>query len=156
LFEFIEEIMIRKARLEDKDSIVRFQILMAEETENMALDSAVVTKGVGAVFADPAKGTYYVAEMEGKVVGVLVTMPEWSDWRNGTVLWLHSLYVLPEFRGQGLYSLMYGELKKIVEQSSELRGIRLYVDKRNTKAQAIYKKHGMTAEHYDLYEWLKG
>ena len=84
-----------------------------------------------------------------------MAIPEWSDWRNGTVLWIHSLYVIPEARGQGVFKKLYSNLEKQVEQSSELTGIRLYVDKQNRSAQKVYEKLGMNKHHYELYEWLK-
>ncbi len=96
-----------------------------------------------------------MAEEKGKVVGVLLAIPEWSDWRNGTVLWIHSLYIIPQARRQGVFKKLYLNLKKQVEQAPELMGLRLYVDKRNKSAQEVYEKLGMSKEHYDLYEWLK-
>ena len=84
-----------------------------------------------------------------------MAIPEWSDWRNGTVLWIHSLYVIPEVRRHGVFKKLYLNLKKQVEQSPELVGLRLYVDKQNNLAQTIYEKLGMSRDHYELYEWLK-
>lgn len=146
---------IREAKIADAADIKNFQVLMAQETENLKLDPPTVEKGVLAVFNDPSKGKYFVAAVEEKVVGCLLTIPEWSDWRNGTVLWIHSLYVLPELRGTGVFKDMYMHLKKMVESSKDLRGIRLYVDKTNTAAQQVYDKLQMSNEHYHLYEWLK-
>ncbi len=110
--------------------------------------------GVQAVIDDPRKGTYWVSERDGALVGCLLTVPEWSDWRNGTVLWIHSVYVVPEARGLGVYKSLYRHLQHRVHESDDLRGLRLYVDKRNHNAQRAYEALGMTAEHYHLYEWL--
>jgi ribosomal protein S18 acetylase RimI-like enzyme len=96
-----------------------------------------------------------VAEEKDEILGVLLAIPEWSDWRNGTVLWIHSLYVIPEARRHGVFKKMYLNLKTQVEQSLELVGLRLYVDRQNKSAQKIYDKLGMNKEHYELYEWLK-
>jgi ribosomal protein S18 acetylase RimI-like enzyme len=148
-------IKIRKAKSSDFERIVELQLKMAQETEALELNKNVVTKGVRAVFRHPAHGTYWVAEENGEIVGVLLAIPEWSDWRNGTVLWIHSLYVIPEARGQGVFKKLYLNLKKKVEQSPELAGLRLYVDRQNKSAQNIYDKLGMNKEHYELYEWLK-
>ncbi len=146
---------IRKAQSSDQEFIVQAQVAMAWETEELKLDPGTVKKGVAAVFADPHKGAYYVAEVAGKPIAVLLTVPEWSDWRNGTVLWIHSVYVAPECRGQGVYKKMYEYLHGMVSQSGgALRGLRLYVDKRNTRAQKVYQKLGMSAEHYEMFEWL--
>jgi len=74
--------IIRKANETDSLSVVEFQLAMAWETEQLQLEELTVVKGVAAVFADPAKGIYYVAELNGKVVGSLLTTFEWSDWRR--------------------------------------------------------------------------
>jgi GNAT superfamily N-acetyltransferase len=147
---------IRAPTLTDLNFIVEAQIKMALETENIHLDRDVVLAGCKAVFNDPAKGRYWIVEDSGRVKGMCLTIPEWSDWRNGTVLWIHSVYTLPDARGQGVYKVLYNHLKELVQNSSELRGLRLYVDKRNVNAQKVYQKCGMSAEHYEMYEWLKG
>jgi ribosomal protein S18 acetylase RimI-like enzyme len=149
------EIKIRPGLLFDILVIAEYQIKMAAETENMKLDPPTVELGVSAVFDDPSKGKYWLAEVNGQVVGCLLTVPEWSDWRNGTVLWIHSVYVHPDFRKHGVYRMLYSHLKDMVETSRELRGLRLYVDKTNEKAQKVYEALGMSGEHYHLYEWLK-
>jgi GNAT superfamily N-acetyltransferase len=148
-------IKIRPGLLFDIPHIADFQIQMALETEDLQLDPAVVEKGVSAVFDDPGKGKYWLAEVEERVVGCLLTIPEWSDWRNGNVLWIHSVYVLPDFRKQGVFRQLYLYLKSMVASSSELRGLRLYVDKSNHSAQMVYEQLEMSREHYYLYEWLK-
>lgn len=146
---------IRKAKPSDSESIVELQLRMAQETEGLQLDRDVVSKGVQGIFQEPARGTYWVAEEKGRLLAVLLAIPEWSDWRNGTVLWIHSLYVIPQARNRGIFKKLYLNLKKQIQQSPELMGLRLYVDKRNKSAQKVYEKLGMDKEHYDLYEWLK-
>lgn len=152
----MKEVSIRPGLLFDIDVIADFQIRMARETENLKLDPEVVGKGVNAVFDDPSKGKYWLAECNGEVIGCLLTVPEWSDWRNGTVLWIHSVFVREDFRGKGVYKKLYLHLKQMVEESTDLRGLRLYVDKTNEKAQKVYESLGMSGDHYHLFEWLKG
>lgn len=150
-------IQIRPGLLFDIDTIADFQVKMAYETENgLKLDPATVQLGVTAVMDDPSKGKYWVAESDGEVVGCLLTVPEWSDWRNGTVLWIHSVYVKPSFRKQGVYKTLYLHLRDMVNSSEDLRGLRLYVDKTNIRAQQVYQNLGMNGEHYHLFEWMKG
>lgn len=147
--------IIREAFSDDAQQIVRFQLAMALETEDVILNPETVTSGVNAVFADPGKGRYYVADDDGLVIGSLLTTFEWSDWRNGTVLWIQSVYVLPRFRQKGTYKSLYNHIRTLVERDVGLKGIRLYADKSNLTAQQVYEKLGMTADHYQLYEWLK-
>ena len=148
-------IEIRKGKLSDTEHIVELQLQMARETEGLQLDKQTVTKGVRGVFQKPERGGYWVAEENGKFLAVFLAIPEWSDWRNATVLWIHSLYVIPEARKKGVFSKMFRNLKQQVEQSPELAGLRLYVDKQNKPAQIVYEKLGMNKHHYELYEWLK-
>ncbi|BBE18822.1 protein export cytoplasm protein SecA ATPase RNA helicase [Aquipluma nitroreducens] len=148
--------IIRQAKESDSASIVEFQLAMAWETEELQLDEPTVIKGVAAVFEDPAKGIYYVAETEGKVVGSLLTTFEWSDWRNGTVLWIQSVYVRPEYRKRSIFSKLYKHIQEKVNGNRDLRGIRLYADKTNILAHGVYEHLGMTAEHYQMFEWMKG
>ncbi len=146
---------VRLAQKEDARFIVDFQILMAEETEHLALDRPTVEKGVQAVFDDASKGTYWVAEIEGQIVGCLLTVPEWSDWRNGRVLWIHSVYVVPAMRRSGVFRAMYETLKKTVELSTDLCGLRLYVEQENERAQHVYRALGMGNTRYHLFEWMR-
>ena len=145
----------RPAVREDLDIIVQMQLAMALETEDMRLDKGTLRAGVRAVFDDPRKGRYFVAEIDGKVAGLLLTMDEWSDWRNGTVLWIHSVYVSPEFRRGGVFRSLYQSLKRQVEADPALKGLRLYVHKANHAAIKTYTSLGMDGEHYALFEWMK-
>ena len=147
--------IIRQATQSDLPGIVEFQMAMAWETEKLQLHEPTVIKGVAAVFADPAKGVYYVAETDGKVVGSLLTTFEWSDWRNGTVLWIQSVFVRPEFRKRSIFSRLYKHIQEMVNANPNLRGIRLYADKTNIPAHGVYEHLGMTAEHYQMFEWMK-
>ena len=148
-------VKIRSGERADADTIVEFQICLAEETEGLSLDRATVGRGVQAVFDDPARGRYWVAEADGEVVGCLLSLPEWSDWRNGTIFWIHSLYVRPDFRRQGVFGLLYGHLQKMVQADDSLKGLRLYVEKENLIAKNTYETMGMDGQHYHLYEWMK-
>ena len=144
----------REALPTDASAIIDFQLAMARETEDLELDREVLTRGVHAVFADPALGRYYIAESDTRIAGSLMITYEWSDWRNGMVWWIQSVYVTPEFRRRGVYAGLYTHVKSMVEQST-VRGIRLYVDKRNTAAQQVYSRLGMNGEHYLVFEWMK-
>ena len=147
--------MIREANANDISSIIDFQLKMALETENLNLNKKVLTEGVHKIFKDPSKGKYFVAEINEKVIGSTMITYEWSDWRNGTVIWLQSVYILPEYRGQKIFSRIYKHIKQIAEQDTSIAGIRLYVDKTNQHAQSVYQTLGMNGDHYATYEWMK-
>ena len=147
---------VREAQPPDQHSIVKAQLAMAMESEELKLNESTLAKGVEAVFSDPTKGQYWIAETDSnEIAGCLLCVPEWSDWRNATVLWIHSVYTWPTFRKQGVYKKLYSHLKAKVEGDSKYAGLRLYVEKQNLSAETVYQKLGMSSEHYNLYEWLK-
>jgi GNAT superfamily N-acetyltransferase len=147
-------ILIRKAKPSDAPSIIDFQLKMAWETEKMKLVPEIVTKGVDAVFHDQSRGQYYVAESNGKVVASLLITYEWSDWRNCSVWWFQSVYVVLEFRRQGVFRKMYSHIRELAEEQ-DIAGLRLYVETKNSRAQKTYEALGMSSEHYAFYEWMR-
>ncbi len=149
------QFIVREAQREDIEGIVAFQRAMARETEELTLNDESLLHGVKAVFDDPAKGKYYVSTASDKLIASTLLTPEWSDWRNGYVYWIQSVYVLPEFRGKKVFTQIYNHIKKVTSADSQSMGLRLYVDKTNVKAQKVYEKLGMNGEHYKLYEWMK-
>jgi GNAT superfamily N-acetyltransferase len=153
--EGISEIKYRSAVRTDAAAIIEFQIAMALETEDVVLDRAICTKGVNEVFDDPSHGRYFVCEKDGRVISSTMITYEWSDWRHGVVWWIQSVYVIPEMRGRGVYAGLYAYIQDLARHDESVRGIRLYVDRRNTTAQKVYTRLGMDGEHYLVYEWMK-
>lgn len=147
-----EKINIRVADNNDAVSLVKFNQLMAWETEQKKLDGDILLKGVSALIADENKGFYLVAEQNSQVVGSLMVTTEWSDWRNGVFWWVQSVYILPDFRRQGIYAQLYTQVKALGELQKNVCGFRLYVEKENIIAQKTYASLGMEESHYLMYE----
>ena len=146
---------VRPATLADAATIIDFNRLLAQESEGKALDPELLAPGVRAGLIDSNKGRYFIAEDAGAIAGQMGITYEWSDWRNGMVWWIQSVYVIPEARKQGLYAGLYEHIKNLVRADESVRGIRLYVDQRNTAAQQVYSRLGMNGEHYQVFEWMK-
>jgi len=125
---------------------------MARETEGHELDLATLTNGVERGLADPAKGRYWVAELNGAVVGCLFVTREWSDWRDGWYWWIQSVYVAPEARGCGAYSALHERVRSEARTAGDVVAIRLYVERDNRRAQGTYQKLGMGDTGYLVYE----
>lgn len=125
---------------------------MALETESRRLNPQRVLKGVTALLSDPAKGTYYVAEAGGKIIGQLLITYEWSDWRNGTFWWIQSVFVTPQHRGCGVFKALHAHIEQLARRHQDVCGVRLYVDAHNTKAKEVYARLGLKATHYELWE----
>ena len=143
---------IRNARQEDLPFIAAANAALATETEGQTLDTDLLQPGIQAVLDDPGLGRYYLAEIEGKVVGQLMTTFEWSDWRNGLFLWIQSVYVLPAHRGDGVFRALFAHLSELAKVDSRICGIRLYVDRGNDRAQEVYARLGMHRSNYGVME----
>lgn len=148
-------ISLRPATREDAGIILEFQLRMARETEDISLDKLIVSKGISSLFEDPGKGEYYVAEYKGTVIGCFLITYEWSDWRNGVVWWLQSVYVDSDHRRLGVFRKMYEYIMKTISDDPGIVGLRLYVEKNNERAQKVYRSLGMNGDHYTVFEKMK-
>lgn len=146
------KIKIEQASIEDAEIITHFQIEMAAESEGTTLNKNVVIRGVTEGLKDGDKGIYIVARNnEGNAVASLMITREWSDWNCAWCWWIQSVYVLPDFRRQGVYQSMYAKVKEMAKEAN-VSCVRLYVDKTNQRGLSTYKALGMKESHYLLYE----
>ena len=143
---------IRAARTDDADTIARFNLGIARETESLELDRERLAAGVRSVLADPAKASYFLAEVDGRVVGQMMITYEWSDWRNGVFWWIQSVYVDGEHRQQGVFRDLYQHVARLAEADPEVCGLRLYVEEENLRAQQTYARLGMERTPYQVFE----
>ena len=145
---------IRDAVAADAATIADFNVRLVAETENRTLDRPLVDDGVAALLADPAKGRYWVAEYDGRIVGQIMVTYEWSDWRNGMLWWIQSVYVDPALRRQGVFSSLSRHVESLARK--EAAGLRLYFDRDNLRAQEIYRALGMVEPGYLMMESVFG
>ena len=142
-------IIIRTAKPEDIPFLVECNAAMALETEHKRLDRAVLTRGTRAVFDDPRRGVYLVAECDGEPAGCLLITHEWSDWRNGDWWWFQSVYVTPAHRRHGVFRALYADVERRARAAGAV-GLRLYVERDNARAQQTYLSLGMEEEPYKI------
>ena len=148
-------ISIQKAEVHHIDILIDFQQRLAHESEGVILNGSALRKGMEAMFADPGKGLYYIARDGDEIIGCHSITYEWSDWRNGMVWWLQSVYVKESHRKKGIFKMMYDNVISMIRKDPNLIGLRLYVDKSNERAMKVYGAMGMDGSHYTVYEWIK-
>ena len=148
-------IRIRPATQTDIPLLISFQQSLARETESVDLDPSILQQGMIRMFEDPTRGAYYVAEVDGDIAGCHMLTYEWSDWRNGTVYWLQSVYVKAEYRKHGVFKAMFDKLMNTINTDPDIKGLRLYVDKSNGRAMQVYAAMGMNGDHYTVFELMK-
>ena len=143
---------IRTAVTEDIPFLVRYNHSLAKETENLDLDPAVLTEGVTKVLNDRSLGQYFVADLNGEVLGQTLITYEWSDWRAGMLWWLQSVYVHPDHRSKGVFRAIYKHIEETAAQQPDVRGLRLYVKGNNQMGMKVYQKLAMEDSGYIVYE----
>lgn len=146
------DIQIRDAEPSDQVSIVEFNSRLADETEGKQLDPNLIGPGVAALLADSSKGRYWLAIIDGKIAGQIMVTYEWSDWRNGMLWWIQSVYIPAEFRRQGVFSALYQHVESLVKEDQNACGLRLYVENSNKRAQQTYRNLAMTEPGYIVME----
>lgn len=147
-------IHVRRATPADLDRIVEFNLGIALETEGRQLDESVLRDGVSRLIGDSSLGFYTVAEIDGVVAGCTLITYEWSDWRNGLIWWIQSVYVAKEARGRGVFSAIHRKLDEEARATPGVIGFRLYVDQENHRAQEVYRRRGMERTNYLVFEGL--
>jgi ribosomal protein S18 acetylase RimI-like enzyme len=152
----LDDLTIRRAKPEDAATIESFSAAMALETEGRRLDLERLHKGTIALLESTDRGFYMVAEIEQagdrQLLGQLMITYEWSDWRNGTFWWIQSVYVAPQWRRQNVFSRMHEFVLATAKASPNVCGVRLYVEKSNDIAQAVYRKVGLAPSSYAVFE----
>lgn len=143
---------IRAAYPREIPTLIEFNRAMARETEAKELDPERSRLGVEAVFAEPARGTYFAALRGEELLGSLLLTYEWSDWRNGVFWWIQSVYVVPAARRAGVFRALYQHVLERARADRDVCGLRLYVEAANVRAQQVYARLGMQAAHYRMFE----
>ena len=144
-------IIIREACESDLSSLVEYNLALAKETENLDLNKNTLRLGIQNSFA--LQGChYFVAEAEGNVVGQTMITSEWSDWRNGVIWWMQSVYVNPDYRKKGVFRHILKYIENLTEEIPEIKALRLYVIDDNQIARKTYQNLGMNNSGYLVYE----
>lgn len=142
----------RRATESDAVRIAHLNQLLAEETEGRRLPEEVVLSGVRRGLQLDPEVRYFVAESSGTVVGQLMLTREWSDWRNGWMLWLQSVYVVAGCRRQGVFRRLLEFGLDHCRRSDQPVCIRLYVEEENDAATAVYRRLGFGSAGYRVME----
>src|SRR5262245_53938369 len=110
-------LVIRQAGPADAPVIVEYNQQMAQETENKELDRAILLPGVEKALRDPAKGRYFLAVDGSETLGQMMITYEWSDWRNGWIWWIQSVYVRADARRRGVFKALYDHVCTTAKQT---------------------------------------
>ena len=144
-------INIREANSNDLLILVNNNQALAQETEALELNKNILREGIKQALKR-RECHYFVATMDGNVVGQSMITYEWSDWRNGVIWWIQSVYVLPRYRKQGVFRSLFLHIESLARSNPQVKAIRLYVMNNNNTGQRTYKNLGMDDSGYIVFE----
>ena len=100
--------------------MAQFMATMAWETEKLKLDTPYVTKAVE-YLQESDFGDTLITKTEGKPSGAL-----FLSYQNSDVWWIASVFVSKDFRGYGLFTLLFDHAMSMAK-SKGVKYLRLYV-----------------------------
>ena len=144
-------LIIREAAKSDITILAKNNQALANETENINLNLDTIMSGVSNAL-DREDCHYFVAESNKMVVGQTLITYEWSDWRNGLIWWIQSVFVLINFRKQGVYKTLFNHIENLALNDPNVKALRIYVIQDNQSGKKTYEALGMKNSGYILYE----
>lgn len=145
-------VVVRDATPADVEFIVECNCRLGDETEDKNLDRDLLTTGVRRGLSHPELCRYFIAEVAGSAVGTTMLTYELTDWRDGIIWWLQSVYIRPDFRNLGVFRAVYRYIEALARESADVRALRLYVRSDNQRAMKTYGALGMSRAGYEVFE----
>lgn len=96
--------------------------------------------------------TFLVAELQGQIVGLLAYMHRHIETCNQVtrdVLFIDSMAVDENFRGQGIGHQLF-DYVKVIAKEKNFDGIELQVNARNARAKKMYEDYGFTDKSINM------
>jgi len=149
----MSELIVRDATRDDLDTLARFSALMAQESEGKNYDEADIRASFSILMDDPSLGQMFIAEKSDKPVGCcMLNGREWSEWSNGLFYWMTGMYVIPEYRRDGVRFDLYRHAVEWARAQPMVLGFRACVHKRNDLEAVLGNQTGRlhNREEYKL------
>ena len=147
----VTDIFVREAEQSDVSTLIEYNLSLADETESISLDKNILRLGIEKAL-ELNNCRYLVAELDNKIVGQTMLTSEWSDWRNGVIWWMQSVYVNPDYRKRGVFQSILKYIENLAEKTPEVKALRLYVMDDNQIARRAYQNLGIKNSSYLVYE----
>jgi GNAT superfamily N-acetyltransferase len=117
--------------------------LYQEDPAENAVSDADIERTFSELAAHPDKGTVLVIERSGQIIGYALLINFWSNEHGGNVLTVDELYVVQEFRRQGVATDFLCYL--IAHRFNQAVALQLEVTPSNS-ARRLYEKLGFAPD----------
>ena len=138
-----EPVSITALRSSDVDVAVELLTAQLEE-HDIATSAERLRDIVQTVVADARYGFILLASADDHAIGIAYAAAHLSAEHGGVIGWLEELYVMPEWRGRGVGSLLLDDLVSRAQQL-QWRGVELEVVAGHERAAALYLRRGFIA-----------
>ncbi len=143
----LQNIVCRFADPRDMDSVIEFALMAINDNElpSFALD---VGEDLAERIRKGGSENIVIAEdpkMDSRIVGYLELDPQRT--RKGKAFYIRGIYVLPEYRGQGIASKMIS----LMREKLCCHGEQLRVEALTENELRFWRKLGFKIHHYSLY-----
>jgi GNAT superfamily N-acetyltransferase len=122
------------------------QNLSEEDFSGWVATPESIQKTLDHLFLHPDKGSILVFKKEEVIVGYAILINFWSNEYKGNVLIIDELYILPEYRSQGIATAFFNYLSETRYNDSVM--LHLEVSEINQRAMDLYYKMGFRMNSY--------
>jgi GNAT superfamily N-acetyltransferase len=128
--------------------------LLARQLDEHAIEieHEALLAAIDGVFADVRRGFLLLAKREAEALGVAYVSLTWSIEHGGKSAWLEELYVLPQWRSEGIGASL---LDRMLEEAGR-RGcaaVDLEVEVAHARAAHLYARNGF--RQHSRTRWVK-
>lgn len=141
-----------KIRFATKDDLQEMIGLYVDNNPKYGSDKERLKEGLSALLDDPNKGNEIVAVSEGEIIGRIHIAKEWSVYRNAEFWMFENVYVSPNWRRKGIYTLMHEWIYSHAKADSNCCGLRFWALEDNLPARNAYHKMQMEGQIVELFE----
>lgn len=111
------------------------------DEHSIGVASESLARAVDGVFADPGRGRFLVARLEGTAIGVAYLSYMWTLEHGGKSAWLDELYVVPAQRERGIgRDLLRAACDRAAQDGCA--AVDLEVDVSHARAARLYEREG--------------
>ena len=136
-------VTIRKARVDDIPALVRLLVILFTQEHDFTPDPAKHEKALHLLLTRETNSTIFVAEIEGKVAGMISTFSFVSTALGEPATLVEDFVVDEAHRGQGIGKMLMDAVKAHIAKTGQHR-ITLMTDLLNTRGHKFYEAEGFT------------
>ncbi len=135
-------LIVRPAATGDGSILTTLLIAQLRGHDNRLSDAALGAAVDGMLWR-PQRGQFLIARRGDVAVGFAALSYLWTLERGGRAAWLDELYVLPEWRSQGIGAALLGAAVEVAAAAG-VRALDLEVESGHERAARLYQRAGLT------------